>query len=187
MGKERFDKFDLNILRGLAILGIIAVHTDQMVPDVNKWIGALSEIGQMGCQLFFLLSGFCLCFSWGQNKSDFIPHYKYFLKKRWKKIAIPYYCIIFIQLLYVAIVNFLQIPTILGKSVDPLGIVCLILGINGMIPPYYNYFIMGSWFIGTLFILYILFPLVFEKSPVFLSKNWRSVCGWQAVCRLYGP
>ena len=51
----------LDIARGLAVLGVIAVHTVQQFPTnvrpLDWWLG----LGQFGVQLFFVISAYTMC------------------------------------------------------------------------------------------------------------------------------
>ena len=85
-------KLDTNVLRGIAIMMVILIHVEQMIDGKNRYIVMASEFGQMGCQMFFILSGFGLCYAWKRiNANSFGNGYLRFLKKRWMKIVPPYY------------------------------------------------------------------------------------------------
>lgn len=40
-------------LKGIAILGVILVHSPQLIPYIDKRIPYLLHFGAFGCQLFF--------------------------------------------------------------------------------------------------------------------------------------
>lgn len=173
MGKKRFDLFDLNLLRGIAILGVLIIHTDQMISGISRWLDMLSEAGQMGCEIFFVLSGFGLCYSWQNVKGNFFQHYRTFLKTRWFKIGLPYCITIILLLSYICVVSVTKIDSVMVQPIYASGILCILFLINGIIPVYHNYLFLGSWFMGTLAILYIIFPFVFKavnKSSLFMLK-----------------
>ncbi len=52
---EKLDYID--IVRGIAILMVILVHTSQAVNGVSQLVGDINRYGQMGVQLFFR----CIC------------------------------------------------------------------------------------------------------------------------------
>jgi peptidoglycan/LPS O-acetylase OafA/YrhL len=58
---EKLDYID--VLRGIAILMVMLVHTSQAVNGVSQLVGDIARSGQMGVQLFFVASAYTLCFS----------------------------------------------------------------------------------------------------------------------------
>lgn len=54
-------------VKGIAILMVILVHTSQMY-HIPTAIKKLCEFGQMGCQLFLVISGFTLMKSWMRKR-----------------------------------------------------------------------------------------------------------------------
>ncbi|WP_194967239.1 acyltransferase family protein [Escherichia coli] len=57
-------KYDyIDVLRALAILGVIAVHASQNIPNLNSVLGGVFNYGQLGVQLFFIASAVTLCMS----------------------------------------------------------------------------------------------------------------------------
>lgn len=85
-------RVDTSVLRGIAIMMVILIHVEQMIDGKNRYIVMASEFGQMGCQMFFILSGFGLCYAWKKiSTTNFRIKYCRFLKSRWMKLAPPYY------------------------------------------------------------------------------------------------
>lgn len=180
--KERYNVLDTDFFRGIAILMIMVIHTDQMMTGVNRWIDMFSEIGQMGCQIFLCLSGFGLCFSWeNMKKTSFKKKAILFYKKRWLKIAIPLYITLICTLLYFALVKMCNIPSIMYQTIEPKGILCLLFLVNGFSVKYHNYLIVGSWYIGTTVILYVMFPFVFETIKN-ISTYRKKIIFWIVGC-----
>lgn len=62
---NRFDYIDA--LRGVAILMVIAVHSSQSVTNLPALVSKVASYGQMGVQLFFVLSAITLCYSIDQK------------------------------------------------------------------------------------------------------------------------
>ncbi len=54
----------LNVLKGIGILMIIMVHNRHFIMKDMSGLRQLINYGQMGCQLFFMVSGMALCYSW---------------------------------------------------------------------------------------------------------------------------
>ena len=56
----------IDLIRGIAIIMVFIVHYGQSfgTPEIT-------EFGQMGCQLFFLVSGYVCCYSYKKCKNAF--------------------------------------------------------------------------------------------------------------------
>ena len=52
------------MIKGIGIIMIIMVHNRHFLMQDMSGLRPLINFGQMGCQLFFFVSGFSLCFSW---------------------------------------------------------------------------------------------------------------------------
>lgn len=177
MDKKHFYMFDLNILRGIGILGVLIIHTDQMLTGISRWLDMLSETGQMGCEIFFILSGFGLCYSWQKTEGNFFWRYKGFLKSRWLKIGLPYCFTLALLLGYIWIVSAMGIDSVIARPVELPGVISLFFLVNGVIPKYHNYLFLGSWYMGTLAVLYVIFPFVYEAAlRSFLNR--LKITGW---------
>lgn len=53
----------LNLLKGIGILMVIMVHNRHFIMKDMSGLRPLINYGQMGCQLFFFVSGMALCYS----------------------------------------------------------------------------------------------------------------------------
>jgi exopolysaccharide production protein ExoZ len=65
----------IDALRGFAILGVIAVHAGNAVPDLEWAIRTLTDQGARGVQLFFVVSALTLMFSWRERNDGALPFY----------------------------------------------------------------------------------------------------------------
>jgi peptidoglycan/LPS O-acetylase OafA/YrhL len=178
--KKYFDLFDLNVLKGIAILGVLIIHTDQMMSGLNRWVDMLSEAGQMGCQIFFVLSGFGLCYSWQKIKGNAVHRYGTFLKSRWRKIGFPYLLTIGLLLIYLGLISVVKVDSVIKQPVEILGVGSLLFFVNGLIPKYQNYLLIGSWYIGTLALLYVIFPIVYGFARR-SSDRLLKISGWMIM------
>lgn len=150
-------KSSLNLVtffKGVAIILVILVHSHQKFA-LSYNAALIPRFGQMGCQIFFLLSSFGLCYSFSKNKISFIK----FMQKRLSKIYLGFYFAIFAHLVMRILENGFN-----AKSVNILGIIINALFLNGLIPnaETNNLIVRGGWFIGTIVVLYALFPLLFK-------------------------
>lgn len=89
----------LDFLKGIAILMVIIVHTSQRV-NMTQGYSNIAMLGQLGCQMFFVISGFSLSSSFAHNHS-----LGRFYWNRFISIAPGYYIAIIISIL----VSFLEL------------------------------------------------------------------------------
>jgi peptidoglycan/LPS O-acetylase OafA/YrhL len=142
----------IDSMRGIAILMVILVHTVITVPGKSKIIGAISEYGQMGVQLFFVASAFTLCQSWYWRDQE--PHQLYnYVIRRLFRIAPLYYLGVLIYFAVGIIENS-------ATQYNPLNILANMAFLHGFYPPANNNIVPGGWSIGTEMAFYVLFPLL---------------------------
>lgn len=156
--KKRLTTID--VLRGIAILMVIAVHSIQVHPtQLNQTLVHIAIFGQMGAQLFFMLSGFSLSLSWDKSHDK---NTNGFYKKRLISIVPAYW----ITIIFYAVFSWMVhgpmgvVTTYNQAPPPPLCIASGLTLINGIMPNCFNPF-SGGWFIGTTVIFYLLFPLLF--------------------------
>ncbi len=149
----------INFMSGLAMLMIVLVHSPQALPGINEKIIKYTSYGQMGCQCFFLLTGFKLCLSYHKRK---ISLWKFYLK-RWLSIAPLYYLTIFICYVLTKLYNSPNFPEALigswHQNTDPKALLTNIFLIHNLFVNGNNDVVGGGWYIGVTFLFYILFPL----------------------------
>ena len=103
------------------------VHTSQMF-NLSFPVSEITSFGDLGCQIFFTLSAFCLCLSYEGKCLE----YKSFICKRIKKIAPAYWVTIALStsLAYLSILFVGK--NVLGVSLKPLDIVANIFFVHGL-------------------------------------------------------
>lgn len=152
----------LSILKGIGIIMIIIVHNRHFVMKDMSGYRQLINYGQMGCQLFFMVSGMALCYSWfNHNETSCVKKYITFILKRYKRLAPGFLLIMGINLL----LNYILIDIVKYSpgyvmNRQPKAILANALFLHGLIPDCINNVFPGGWYIGTTFILYLLFPLL---------------------------
>jgi hypothetical protein len=158
-----------DFFKGIAIILVILVHSHQAF-DLLPMFNAVQRFGQMGCQIFFVLSSLGLCFSYSKKQLPFIP----FMKKRVSKLLIGYYGAIILHAVYRVLVAIMQGKDIVSSLNIP-GIIINMLFLNGFVPinGINNTIVRGGWYVGTTVILYALFPLLYKIY--FTEKNafWK--------------
>ncbi|AEF84534.1 cellulose-binding, family II [Treponema primitia ZAS-2] len=151
IGNTRFDYVD--VLRGIAVLGVIAVHTGQhgniTVPDLIK---PVINNGQMGVQLFYLTSAFTLFLSLKTRFShEHFPIRNFFIR-RYFRIA---------PMFYIAIIVYYFGSNQPGITVW--NILAHFTFLHGFRPSWINTLVPGGWSVGVEMIFYALMPIIFYK------------------------
>jgi peptidoglycan/LPS O-acetylase OafA/YrhL len=151
-------KYDyIDALRGLAIIGIIVVHTCQSISPGNEFLITLFGNGDKGVQLFFLVSALTLCFSLDRKKNESKPTL-YFFIRRFFRIA---------PMFYLAIVFFLMYPCMQEHYNPPDGIkwwhvLLTATFMHGWHPETFSSVVPGGWSIAVEFNFYLLLPFLFK-------------------------
>lgn len=148
----------ISFYKGVAIILIVMIHTSQCFALVEP-ISSITKFGDLGCQIFFTISAFCLCLSYENRRESYIVYFK----RRLKRIAPGYWLTIILSVSLAFISILITGKNILGVSLKPLDIGANIVLINGLTPQEANnHVVRGGWFVGTLVILYALFPLFYK-------------------------
>lgn len=157
----------LDILKGLAMLMIVLHHYNQKFTCNVR----LFEFFQMGCQIFFVMSGLGVSYSLSKrfekhlDMSGLMSYYK----SRYRRIAPSYYLMIFVVFLVNTILlRFTGRPMAFGSNRSLFGIACNVLFIHGLVPSANNNVLLGGWYIGTLMLLYLIAPFLysaFRRNP----------------------
>jgi peptidoglycan/LPS O-acetylase OafA/YrhL len=154
MGTE-IEKYGwVNALRGYAILLVVFVHAGQHYAMFNH-MQVLTHVGDLGVQLFFILSSFTLFNSYSKRRmyeDGFVK--RGFFIRRFFRIA-PYYY--FAGLLYVAYAVLVS-----HESINAAGLVASFTFTNGLYLPAINYLPPGGWSVGVEMLFYVTIPVLFK-------------------------
>lgn len=170
LSEKKMKKYEyIDVLRGLAILGVIAVHSSQDVP--NLWIGieVIYGYGQLGVQLFFFASAITLYMSMENRPNTSILS---FYNRRFFRIApLAYLAMVFYfcwnpPLTYVAAdVLGIQYRTTGIVDIHAVSYIDLIQSItftNGFSPSNFNSYILpGGWSISVEMSFYAILPFLY--------------------------
>jgi exopolysaccharide production protein ExoZ len=151
----------IDILRGIAILGVVVVHTSQYFSTNIIFLDNILSSGRFGVQLFFLLSAYSLSLSWGKSYSPFLSKLLTFYLKRFLKIF-PLFLFFALFYFYTAETQNINITYIIK-----------ILTFTFVWDPYtITNLIPGSWSIALEVMFYLIFPFIAfrfrNKSVYFL-------------------
>lgn len=165
-------------LKGIAILGVILVHSPQLIPYIDKRIPYLLHFGAFGCQLFFLISGFLMMGSYeriiSKNNNTLKANFSFYMK-RFLSIA-PIYVIfvIFYQFLSFSLEKE-GIETFYPITHNTISILLNCCLMHGLDYKNLNHVIPGGWFIGTIFLYYIIFPFLYKLYTFFKKYNANNI------------
>lgn len=155
----------IDIIKGVAICMILLVHSRQGINGLSH-IWDLFMFGQMGCQLFFVISGVTAVLSMEQTRTK-----KEFLIKRWTGIVPGYYIVMFIT----HFLNYIMGKKGLGLGFagnnDIVSVFCNLLLLHGWLPFCNNNVMAGGWFVGTIVILYFLAPFLYALMKK-MKRPW---------------
>lgn len=151
----------IDSLRGIAILMVILVHVSLCVHHLPYSINLLSKYGQMGVQLFFIISALTLFLSlsydknYNSNKGDFFI-------KRFFRIAPMYYFGILFYFSLQTVKYSIQLETVtFPPNYTTLNIISNMIFVHGFYPSANNNIVPGGWSIGTEMAFYLLIPSLF--------------------------
>lgn len=168
----------VSLFKCISIFAIILTHYSQCfsIGYLNNFL----SFGQMGCQVFFVLSSFCLCLS---QESNSYPYSKY-VRKRLFSFYIPWLLAILIFVLIHLTSLFVFKRTLIATSINPTYIVCNVFLVHGLVPKAINSVVLGGWYIGTLVILYLIHPLLFKiyKNRFYRKKELIFILIPFAIC-----
>ena len=162
----------LDILKGIGIIMIIIVHNRHFIMKDMTGYRQLMNYGQMGCQLFFFVSGMALCYSWfhlyeKNQQKPFPILYGKFILRRYLRLAPGFLIILAVNyLLNVLLMDILHYSPGFIINRSPKAILANILFVHGIYPDAINSVFPGGWYIGTTFLLYLVFPffvMLFQK------------------------
>lgn len=154
----------INGLRAIAALGIAAMHYRALgaLRPTSEFINTYVPFGTFFVFLFFMVSAFGMCCGYYEKIKTQSVNFNTFYKSRYKKI-LPYFAL----LVFIDVLAFMggNHSIISLKSEIYEAFADLTLCFN-LLPNPYLEVMYGGWFIGVIFLFYIMFPFI-----VFLLDN----------------
>jgi exopolysaccharide production protein ExoZ len=144
----------LDFLRGLAILGVVAIHSGQTFPSHIAALDFVFASGWVGVQVFYFVSTLTMCHMWRQREGEAHPIRSFYIR-RFLRIA---------PLFWIAMLVYLALNGV-GPSfwapfgIGPLDIVLTASFLHGFWPDAINSVVPGGWSIAVEMTFYALFPL----------------------------
>lgn len=151
----------VDALRGLAILAVILVHCAQYGTNVYpSVIASIMEKGQMGVQLFYVMSALTLFLSYERRLNKEVHPQRNFFIRRFFRIAPMYYLGIFYYLWQNGRApNFW---TGFGPGITDGNIAANFTFLHGFNPYWFNSLVPGGWSIAVEMCFYLLIPFLFR-------------------------
>jgi peptidoglycan/LPS O-acetylase OafA/YrhL len=146
---------ELDFLRGLAIVGVIAIHVSQAFPSGFRIVDFVFSSGWVGVNVFYFVSALTMCLMWTQRAGESQPARKFYIR-RFLRIA---------PLFWLAIPLYLALNGT-GPSYDApngIGLLQVILTatfLHGFWPDSINSVVPGDWSIAAEMTFYLVFPFV---------------------------
>jgi peptidoglycan/LPS O-acetylase OafA/YrhL len=131
----------IDLCKGVAILMVILVHSAQPFKLPSPWAEVLA-MGQMGCQMFFVLSGYTLCRSLDTKQLTFT----HFMKRRVTRIIPSWWGIICCYLLIGNISIRVLGCNFTGSNLNIWDVIINLLLLNGVVyGEVNNRVVRGGW------------------------------------------
>ena len=158
VGARRFGSLD--VLKGLAILGVVTAHTlGPVLPRLPGVVATVIASGTRGVQLFFVISATLAFISFDRMRDRQASPSSYYIRK-WFRLAPLYY----LALAVVLLVGGLGPRYWTGgvRPVDAPNLVAHVLFVHDLNPYWANSVIGIEWFVGVLALFFLAMPLLFR-------------------------
>ncbi|WP_247458014.1 acyltransferase [Bradyrhizobium sp. 2] len=144
----------LDVLRGLAIVGVMAIHVSQSFPSKIHAVDFAFMCGWTGVNVFYFVSAMTMCLMWTQ-RTETDPTRKFYIR-RFLRIA---------PLFWLAIPVYLAVngtgPSYNAPNgIGPLQVILTATFLHGFWPDSVNSVVPGDWSIAAEMTFYLVFPFV---------------------------
>lgn len=145
----------LDVLRGVAIAGVMAIHVSQSFPSGSKIVDFVFGSGWVGVNVFYFVSAMTMCLMWTRRAGETNPVRKFYVR-RFLRIA---------PLFWLAIPLYLAVNGT-GPSYDapngigPAQVILTATFLHGFWPDSINSVVPGDWSIAAEMTFYLVFPFV---------------------------
>lgn len=144
----------LDNLRGVAILGVVCVHSVQEFSSGSQFLDSALAYGRAGVVLFFVLSAVTMCHVWTTKYGD-ISIREYY-SNRIRRILPPYYLAI---ILYVLVLD-IDMSYWSSSGVGWSEVLLNASFLHGFSPEAINSVVPGGWSLASEMFFYAIFPFV---------------------------
>ncbi len=161
----------IDSLRGLAILGVIFVHTSQSISDLHPFVKNICNYGKHGVQLFFFVSAYTLCLSKEGRENEDKANIKYFIRRFFRIAPLYYFGILLYGVIYYMRGHDIIPSFNVNVENSWTSIFRHLTFTQSLSPGPIFQAVPGGWSIGTEMMFYLIFPFLFSKISS-LSKKW---------------
>lgn len=144
----------LDLLRGLAIVGVMAIHVSQSFPSNIQAIDFVFMCGWTGVNVFYFVSAMTMCLMWTQ-RTETNPTRKFYIR-RFLRIAPLFWLAIPLYLLVNGTGPSYNAP----DGIGPLQVILTATFLHGFWPDSVNSVVPGDWSIAAEMTFYLVFPLL---------------------------
>lgn len=144
----------LDFLRGLAIVGVMAIHVSQSFPSDIHAVDYAFMCGWTGVNVFYFVSAMTMCLMWTQ-RTEANPTRKFYIR-RFLRIAPLFWLAIPVYL----VINGSGPSTNAPNGIGPLQVVLTATFLHGFWPDSVNSVVPGDWSIAAEMMFYLVFPFV---------------------------
>lgn len=145
----------LDVLRGLAILGVMAIHVSQSFPSNIHAVDYVFMCGWTGVNVFYFVSAMTMGLMWTQRAGEANPAAKFYIRRA----------------LRIAPMFWLAIPAYLAingtgpsynapNGIGPLQVILTATFLHGFWPDSVNSVVPGDWSIAAEMTFYLVFPFL---------------------------
>ncbi|MDN3274155.1 acyltransferase [Frankia sp. RB7] len=144
----------LDFLRGLAIVGVMAIHISQSFPSNIHAVDYAFMCGWTGVNVFYFVSAMTMCLMWTQ-RLEANPTGKFYIRRALRIaplfwLAIPVYLVI----------NGTGPSTNAPNGIGSLQVILTATFLHGFWPDSINSVVPGDWSIAAEMMFYLVFPFV---------------------------
>lgn len=153
----------IDAMRGIAIIGVVAVHAVLVTKDVTPAIASLAAYGSKGVQLFFVLSALTLFTVYGARRYSLADFYI----RRFFRVAPMFYVG---MLLYLALHGF-GIQPFAPDGIGLKQVLLTLTFLHGYDVSSFNAVVPGGWSIACEASFYLIFPILLR----WIDTPWRAL------------
>ncbi|MCS3727637.1 acyltransferase family protein [Bradyrhizobium betae] len=144
----------LDFLRGLAILGVVAIHVSQSFPSNIHAVDYAFMCGWTGVNVFYFVSAITMCLMW-TRRLEANPTRKFYIRRTLRIaplfwLAIPFYLV----------VNGTGPSANAPNGIGPLQVILTATFLHGFWPDSVNSVVPGDWSIAAEMTFYLIFPFL---------------------------
>lgn len=162
----------LDALRGFAALYVVVYHMSLVPkpsPQVPDWLSAFVSYGGSGVILFFAISGFSMCLTWGRHASTGAPFKSFYITRLFRIVPLFYLWLV---------LTLLRDYVFKGEAGlhSASEVVANAFFLFNFYEPFQFGIVWASWTIGVELIFYLIFPFIvtyigggLAKSVMFLA------------------